>query len=247
MTDMIDSGFLEEAWGRDHEQTQTIDCETYPASQEGQDDDGPVRRLQPFQSTGVQHTATDTTPYRRRLKAAGKAATAGAVAGGAVAAAAASEQDDRRLTLEQMIGTFAFHWGLMMIALGLSTTNALYKKYRQKGRQERKDVLRESNEPTAPSCTFYDDNPQKELHDLRQQMAGLQQHLLQFEKKMLEEQQCLGQQMQRLLEKASSNDAAHHLLGKASSDDKAQHGPALCSVTSSSGTTQRYISSLFAS
>ena len=145
MHDMISEGFLSNAWDREYRRTQDINCDTYRPeiglvleeqlnAENSTDEDG--RRLQSSTDEARARAIDRAVAQRRKLKGAG--AKAGA-AGGAVAAASAaggSEGDATRLTLPQMIGTFAFHWSLMGLALVLANVNALYVRY-LKSRKEK--------------------------------------------------------------------------------------------------------------
>ncbi|CAB9531626.1 expressed unknown protein [Seminavis robusta] len=132
LRDIIEDGFLE----REFERTKTIDCLTYkPGFEKTQDDDGNdqidvrTRKLQPRHHNAQSAACTGSTHYRNRaLKAGGKAA-----AGGAVASMGDSpDEDAQKLTLQQMIGTFGCHWGMMLIAIIVAHVRMVYDKHGKK-------------------------------------------------------------------------------------------------------------------
>lgn len=224
MRDMINSGFLKDVWDNEYKITQDIDCKApiIPLPQSfrnstsdhsNPDSENGERKL--LKSNGQWHPrAGDTATHRRvdhgrNLKAAGKGATAGAVA-------AANGEDQRRLTIEQMIGTFAFHWGLMAIAIILASMNALYTKYAkptsshavlakaQRTSSEAPEGRLPSKALEATSALYDDDikedvrhlrqqmtamqaNANEEINSLRQHMVAMQLHLQRFEEKVLED------------------------------------------------------------
>ncbi|CAB9525231.1 expressed unknown protein [Seminavis robusta] len=134
--DMIEDGFLEQAWEHEFARTQTIDCLTYKP---GVFDDPASSDVDPAEDIGArsrqlqedyqipESSLKNTGSHHRLLKSGGKGA-----AGGAVAAMGPGGVDARTLTLEQMIGTFVCHWGLMIIAIVIAHVTAVYDKHGKK-------------------------------------------------------------------------------------------------------------------
>lgn len=162
MERIIADGFLDLAWEREYKRSQTIDCNSYRpelVAELGEEsivnyDDGTRRRRRQLllRKTEMQqkHPYTDyhhrrEDEYRRRLKAGGKsAAAAGAVA------ASDDGGDADRLTLEQMVGSFVFHWIMMFVAVVWAAGNRLWSK-KQKRQAQRADCKESEEEPTMRS------------------------------------------------------------------------------------------------
>ena len=200
MEDIIQDGFLEDAWEREYRRDVTIDCTVYrpelelladetnatadlvaatydttsaqfsgestssaapfnavpdSASQyadigmeEPSESDLPLtRRRQLVRSRGpdvskdtpqeevqpqyphqhhLYHHHSQHDHHRRQLKA------TKAAAGGAVAANGDGYESAEKLTVEQMIGTFAFHWFMSVIAITIGYINLFHDKYVKK-------------------------------------------------------------------------------------------------------------------
>lgn len=137
MRALKDDGFLEDAWEREYRRKQDRDCNTWRpelellegilqqtappavvASSVAQDDVETRRQRQ-------RKLNNPQTPGDRMLKAGGKGAAGGAVA----AAAQESEDKAKKLTLNQMIGTFVFHWFMMFIAIVIAISKYYYGKH----------------------------------------------------------------------------------------------------------------------
>lgn len=221
MHDMVADGTLEAAWEKEYKLSQTIDCNTYKPLNTTH------RRARALQ---LRHSKEPQSPFQpqdhgrndlihRRLKAGGKAAAGGAVA--KVSAAGSGAQDERRLTFEQMIGTFAFHWGLMLIALVLASGKALYRKHTNldtkfsAAHQPNGETSNGGKSQTEPSSWMTDDedNSKREVQELKKQLAAMQLHLQLFEQRILEKQeaafesqQVFQERIQRLMESSRGNE-----------------------------------------
>ena len=177
MLDMIADGFLEDAWEREHQTTHDIDCNAYHPNR-----DNGINRTNDrvLSETNWRTQATDDKHWYRRLKASSNAA-----AGGAVAAVSASsnsvpsEDDDRRLTVEQMIGTFVFHWLLCGVALLLAAGQALYNSY-MKDNNGKSATASPKKMPT-PEVTSDEASGTTELDELRNELAAMRRHMERFE------------------------------------------------------------------
>lgn len=149
MENMIKDGFLEAAWNREYKRKQDMNCATFrpdllddssytgETTKNATGDDGRRRRLvrtrdsyehQQLQQQQQRHR------QRRQLKAGGKGAAGGAVA----QKEADSETDAQKLTLNQMIGTFAFHWVMMFVAVSVAHITILYEKYQRQSSSNKK-------------------------------------------------------------------------------------------------------------
>jgi len=138
MYQMWNDGFMENAWIRDAKQQQDINCDTYDAAaalltteEEGDDSSNSTRRR--LRTTSSQQRRA---PNRGRvLKANSKGAAGGAVAAASAAAGGAESAASEALTMESMVGTFAFHWVIMAISLVIANMNALYVRHRKKQKE----------------------------------------------------------------------------------------------------------------
>ena len=126
--DLITDGFLDDAWDRENKRSQNIDCDSFrpeladnPGSK-----DNPRKTRHLLQNeaaaTNCQRNVRAASVSRRRLKGASGAAAASA-------AVAAGGGESTKLTLNQMIGTFAFHWIMMAVAVAIAAINNMYQKY----------------------------------------------------------------------------------------------------------------------
>lgn len=213
MLDLKEDGFLDAAWKRERKRFQDMDCDTYGpelalANQEASQDDASRRRnlLRSIKSP----QRTQHSGHHRGLKAGG-GATGGAVATGSLAH---DEDDERRLTPEQMIGTFVFHWGLMTIALFLASANALFKRHVKANKvvrapsangvsQEEATValsVRPESDRWCGQTVHKDDRATvRGAQDIQDQMDSMQQDL----RSLLEE-------MKRLKQKSPDSSYAHN-------------------------------------
>ena len=164
MEKMITDGFIDDAWNREYKRSQDIDCLVYRPELsaelggieignyeegDGQEENADVRyrRLQQGRSLWSSQRENDRNVNRkssstkrnrsRQLKAGGKSAAAAATVASSNGDTGFDESE--KLTIEQMIGTFAFHWILMGIAIASAISNDLYEKYypsKEKTQQE---------------------------------------------------------------------------------------------------------------
>lgn len=217
MIDMIEDGFLEGVWEDEHKIAGDHDCNAYHAGlmnaeKVPNEDDGSRRRLVNNGHAGSSAFTTRTRSLR---------AAAAASAGGAVAAATDSkvQADELRLTPEMMIGTFAFHWIMMAIALFIAGASSLYTRFRSRGAKHlsfadprKPSIGYQPNgkvEPKEGSCSptlgfesarF---SEKDDILDLQRQMNEMQRHLQQFEKTMLAEVRKGLEQQQQQAQQAS--------------------------------------------
>ncbi|CAB9499480.1 expressed unknown protein [Seminavis robusta] len=151
MKTMILEGVLDDLWAVENERSRTIDCNIYDPSlglglvgnPEEEDEAGTNtttsaatdpdtetrlrrrRRLNKKNCQKTQRTQPSRRPTHRsrNLKAGGKGAV-----GGAVAAKGDGASQSEQLTMEQMIGTFLFHWCIMVVSVAIAYWNIYYNK-----------------------------------------------------------------------------------------------------------------------
>ncbi|CAB9504715.1 expressed unknown protein [Seminavis robusta] len=141
MRDIIEDGFLDRIWEDEYRRTQTIDCLTYRPGLDLPNDDADdmdARTRQLLKDPYIR----SLQGLRRGLKAGGKGAAGGAVAEVAPAVS-------QTLTIEQMIGTFVCHWGLMVIALVVAQANRMYNRYLRRKAEEAAILLIDMGEEAA--------------------------------------------------------------------------------------------------
>ena len=154
MEQMIIDGFIDNAWDREYKRSQDIDCNVYRPElyenideEEGTEEDdeeensGRYRHRRRLDLSSLSSSTSRIVPdgnsmdaissrrptQRRQLKAGGR----GGASGGAVASFGDGSDDlsSEKLTIEQMIGTFAFHWILMGIAIVCAIGTDMYQKH----------------------------------------------------------------------------------------------------------------------
>jgi len=208
MSEMILDGFLEDAWATEHKLSHDIDCNAYRPDLTDVD----ARRLLALKTTensGTNHY--NEVIEIRRLKGGGSKSGA---AGGAVAANNEGGNNDR-LTLQQMIGSFLFHWLLMALSLTIGVSKMLYKKHvkrndSQKNTMVQNDPIKERYE--EDSLTDHHDTrlvklPEKDLHKQLQALLDSQDNfknnhfaeLCRDQGQLLQEQKTLNKQIGALV------------------------------------------------
>lgn len=147
MEELIDDQFLDWAWEQEHRKSMDIDCAVYRSELDGlgKEEEQLGDPSAPLGLPGARRklvkknesNALQNHRHHRRMKASSKGA-----AGGAVASLEGDEAS--MLTLEQMLGTFAFHWLMMAIALVIAHINYFHDRYVKRRALEALDRSRES-------------------------------------------------------------------------------------------------------
>lgn len=140
MEHLIAEGELAYAWEQDNRRAMDIDCAIFQPGElvekaqelevdleEVEEDIAEDPLIRHRQRTLMRRKRQRHQP-RRQLKSNTKGAAGGAVA----SFGSEGEGDNAKLTLNQMLGTFAFHWLMMAIALGIGHFNFFHDRYVKK-------------------------------------------------------------------------------------------------------------------
>ncbi|CAB9499481.1 expressed unknown protein [Seminavis robusta] len=140
MEAMKNDGFIDDAWEEDRRRKQSINCDVYDPELEAAaavlsttvlseseappDEESPLTRRRLRRESATHERQLQLQRY---LKAAGKGAV-----GGAVASHGDATEESQQLTMNQMIGSFMFHWVTMVFSLAIAFWNMYYNKHVKK-------------------------------------------------------------------------------------------------------------------
>lgn len=173
---MIADGIIEEAWEEENKQKQDIDCQLQQEASNGR------RRL-----TGERgrHQLRNEGARRRKLKAGTKAAAA---------VGTFDESESEQMTLNQMIGTFTFHWGLMGIALVIALMKTFYRKKFGRAKSKKfEDQPTETPQEMSDAPTTSD--LQRQIQVLNHLLSQSQMSMNEYQQRMMTEQQEMRQKI----------------------------------------------------
>ncbi len=182
MGKLINEGSLEKYWEENNRQNQDNGCDLYLRDEV---DISLRRRRQLHSLSSTQFAAHSSTAKRRNLAEVSSAA-------GSVNDAGSSDSDEQPLTLDQMFGTFVFHYALMVLAIMTAHGKKILAKVRNNYDRVTETDSRVSEGDTRTSKKEMSiDEMKREIADFRSFRAEMTEK----QEKMMEKQDMIIQML----------------------------------------------------